>query len=574
VSFPEADGKIIVLLGPHGSGKTRALLSAFGVAFSPICEEIQRYVDREESRIGLCPAQDLLESHLTGRENMQLVNGLSGRIDQGRIDELLERSQLEEYRNGPRAYELPLPARRTFELLIALLPDPDVLLIDDLTRGMSLSASRKLLQFLRSEQTIHPRTVFFATGELEVAQTLGDEIWWIHEGRVKARWEKGYLPHLLQSTSCFLLELKSSQAAREFYEEVRKAASIHDCQLKDRKSVVVYVKDFQDLVTLTWKAGPRLERFSTMAIDMDGLCELFPDFELGYSPSVIQTPAESLECQRSEQRQENQTTKTLKDYREIQPMLSFAQSEWRRHFRGFWKFFNVIFTLLYSLVMLEIVVQKGIDLGSFVHFAYGFLMMVTVFIPGLGMEGVSRLVGRGQMSTLFQKPELVDARHPLSPLLFYERMGGKRGQIFMGLMLGQFCIHLAHSLSMLLYIYLVWVKFPNAPWLAAASLGIWVMMTITSQALTICLGIKFRRSGWAKWLGWCVSLILFLTGLLLPVNLPLLWLWPYTGFRAAFERLALGAFAVVPFCMAIVGLLGLVLGSVWLVKRYSIQKAS
>ena len=75
--------------------------------------------------------------------------------------------------------------RQRLRLALALLPDPDILVMDEPTAGMDVSARIAFWETMRT-QTRRGRTVLFATHYLEEAASFADRIVIIAHGRLVA----------------------------------------------------------------------------------------------------------------------------------------------------------------------------------------------------------------------------------------------------------------------------------------------------------------------------------------------------------------------------------------------------
>ena len=75
--------------------------------------------------------------------------------------------------------------RQRLRLALALLPDPDLLVMDEPTAGMDVSARIAFWETMRT-QTRRGRTVLFATHYLEEAASFADRIVIIAHGRLVA----------------------------------------------------------------------------------------------------------------------------------------------------------------------------------------------------------------------------------------------------------------------------------------------------------------------------------------------------------------------------------------------------
>jgi ABC-type Fe3+/spermidine/putrescine transport system ATPase subunit len=209
VSLGLASGELVALLGPSGCGKTM-IVQAIAGHVRPTSGRIRLRDEDvtdappEARRVGLVFQRSTLFPHMTVEENV--AYGLEGRdVDADRRDavvaEYLDLVDLVEQR-GAYPSALSGGQQRRVELVRALAPQPDVLLLDE-----PLSAlDRTLREQLRSEiariQSETGVTTLFVTHDQEEAMALADRLVVMNAGRVagdgtpRALYESPPTPHV------------------------------------------------------------------------------------------------------------------------------------------------------------------------------------------------------------------------------------------------------------------------------------------------------------------------------------------------------------------------------------------
>ncbi len=120
-------GEIVGIVGENGSGKSTLLKILVGAL-----EADAGHVTRETT-VGWCPQEPLLYDRLTVRETFELFGEAYGMADERvpkRRDELAERLDFERFLDY-RVDHLSGGNRQKVNLGVALLHDPDVLLLDE-----------------------------------------------------------------------------------------------------------------------------------------------------------------------------------------------------------------------------------------------------------------------------------------------------------------------------------------------------------------------------------------------------------------------------------------------------------
>jgi ABC-2 type transport system ATP-binding protein len=186
VSFDVADGEIFGLIGPNGAGKTttmecvEGLRSADRGTISVLGLDPFRDVYKLQSRIGVQLQQAQLQKRIKVWEAVHLWASLYEKTVDG--DRLLEQLGLAEKRN---AWFMTLSGGQKQRLFIALalINDPEVVFLDELTTGLDPQARRAIWDLVRGIRD-RGKTVFLTTHLMEEAERLCDRVAIIEHGRI------------------------------------------------------------------------------------------------------------------------------------------------------------------------------------------------------------------------------------------------------------------------------------------------------------------------------------------------------------------------------------------------------
>jgi ABC-2 type transport system ATP-binding protein len=186
VSFDVRDGEIFGLIGPNGAGKTTAME----------CIEGLRTPDRGTiSVLGLDPVRDaaalhakigvqLQEAQLQKRIKVWEAVDLWASLYRQTVDSerLLDQLGLSEKRH---AWFMTLSGGQKQRLFIALalINDPEVVFLDELTTGLDPQARRAIWELIRGIRE-RGKTVFLTTHLMEEAERLCDRVAIIEHGRI------------------------------------------------------------------------------------------------------------------------------------------------------------------------------------------------------------------------------------------------------------------------------------------------------------------------------------------------------------------------------------------------------
>jgi ABC-2 type transport system ATP-binding protein len=191
LSFEVCRGEIFGFLGPNGSGKTTTLKAIAGIVKIDsgeirVCGFPHATLEAKR-RFGFMPENPYHYRHLTGREMLRFVAGLTGLSGGGleaRIEEVLARVGMADRADRPmRTFSKGMLQRTSFAQ--ALLGRPDLLLLDEPMSGLDPVGRRDVRDLILAERD-RGTTVFFSTHILPDVETLCDRIALVAEGRLQA----------------------------------------------------------------------------------------------------------------------------------------------------------------------------------------------------------------------------------------------------------------------------------------------------------------------------------------------------------------------------------------------------
>ena len=182
-------GEIVALLGPNGAGKTTTVEIVEGYREADagtarvLGSDPRRGGPALRARVGLMLQGGAgLEPRATPRDLLRLYAAFHEGAR--RPDDLLEQVGLTEVA-GTRVRRLSGGERQRLSLALALVGDPEVLLLDEPTAGMDPAArrdTRTLIASLRGEG----RTILLTTHDLGDVEALADRVAILHGGRIVA----------------------------------------------------------------------------------------------------------------------------------------------------------------------------------------------------------------------------------------------------------------------------------------------------------------------------------------------------------------------------------------------------
>jgi ABC-2 type transport system ATP-binding protein len=187
VSFDVRDGEIFGLIGPNGAGKTTTMECVEGLrspdrgTISVLGLDPVRDVYRLQERIGVQLQQAQLQKRIKVWEAVDLWASLYRR-KAADAERMLEQLGLADKRN---AWFMTLSGGQKQRLFIALalINDPDVVFLDELTTGLDPQSRRTIWELVRGIRA-RGKTVFLTTHLMEEAERLCDRVAIIDHGRI------------------------------------------------------------------------------------------------------------------------------------------------------------------------------------------------------------------------------------------------------------------------------------------------------------------------------------------------------------------------------------------------------
>jgi ABC-2 type transport system ATP-binding protein len=187
ISLAIRPGEVVALLGPNGAGKTTTVDMLLGLS-RPTVGDVHVYgrPPHEAVALGLVSAVmqtgGLLKDY-TVEETVKVTAVLFGR-GQDAVDAALRRAGIGEIRKR-LVGKCSGGQQQRLRFAMALLPDPELLILDEPTTGMDVGGRHDFWTAIR-EDARGGRTVIFATHYLEEADAYADRVVFVRKGRVVA----------------------------------------------------------------------------------------------------------------------------------------------------------------------------------------------------------------------------------------------------------------------------------------------------------------------------------------------------------------------------------------------------
>ncbi|XP_044531089.1 ATP-binding cassette sub-family A member 10-like [Gracilinanus agilis] len=213
------EGQITAILGHSGAGKSSLLniLSGLSVPTEGSAtiynNKLSEINDLEKIRkiIGVCPQCNVQLDFLTARENLRLfakIKGIRPQKVEQEVQRILKQLEMKNIQDII-AINLSGGQKRKLSFGIAILGDPQVLLLDEPTAGLDPFSRHQVWNLLKERKS--DRVILFSTQFMDEADLLADRKVFISNGRLKCagsslflkrKWGIGYHLSLHRNEIC------------------------------------------------------------------------------------------------------------------------------------------------------------------------------------------------------------------------------------------------------------------------------------------------------------------------------------------------------------------------------------
>jgi len=188
VSFNVDEGEIFGIIGPNGAGKTTAIESIIGLRKPDSgCVSVLGFDPQTEARqLGNRIGTQLQQAALPDRMKVWEALDLYASFYEKTVpwEPLIERWGLAEKRNT-RFGDLSGGQKQRLFISLALLNDPEIVFLDELTTGLDPQARRATWDLIRAVRE-QGKTVVLITHFMDEVEALADRVAVIDHGRVIA----------------------------------------------------------------------------------------------------------------------------------------------------------------------------------------------------------------------------------------------------------------------------------------------------------------------------------------------------------------------------------------------------
>jgi ABC-2 type transport system ATP-binding protein len=261
-------GGVTGFVGPNGAGKSTTIRMLLGLieptsgeaeVLGHSIEDPSAYVHR----VGALIEAPAFYPALTGEENLRVFATLGGH-EHRRIAEMLEIVGLSD-RGGDRYKHYSLGMKQRLGIAAALLPDPDLLMLDEPTNGLDPQGIVEIRNLLM-ELGASGKTVFVSSHLLSEIEAACDSIVMIDRGGVVF---SGTMTDLLGRNSPTIRATAENETDTTRLLELTTNAGYHTTRVNGGIEIDAPADWAPDLNRLAWQAGITLRELQARSADLE-----------------------------------------------------------------------------------------------------------------------------------------------------------------------------------------------------------------------------------------------------------------------------------------------------------------
>ena len=241
-------GEVVAFLGPNGAGKTTTIDMMLGLSDptdgTVLIDGASPRATVDGGRIAAVTQTGGLLNDISVREHVALIARLFG-YDAGRADQVLAQAGIADIAKR-RTQLCSGGEKQRLKFAMALVCDPDLMILDEPTTGMDVVARRDFWKDIH-EQAMNGRTVVFATHYLEEADEYANRIVMMVDGRIVADGTTAEVRNLAngRTVTADFANPADAQAATESIKAIASSVETQGAQ------AIVHTKD-SDAVLKAW----------------------------------------------------------------------------------------------------------------------------------------------------------------------------------------------------------------------------------------------------------------------------------------------------------------------------------
>ena len=235
-------GSIFGFLGPNGSSKTTTIGMLLGLILPSLLRRTSAVLENSP-----------FYPYLSGRDNLEVFARTMVGVNSSRIDKVLETVGLKK-RAKSKVKTYSLGMRQRLSVAVALLNDPELLILDEPTNGLDPSGIIEIRDLI-SELGQQGKTIFLSSHMLHEVEQVCDHVAILNRGRVIAQ---GPVDELLHRGKMLQVRVSDVDAAVALLMDVDWIKTIEMEEEEGLISIEAAEEKFPDVNEMLVKGGIRV----------------------------------------------------------------------------------------------------------------------------------------------------------------------------------------------------------------------------------------------------------------------------------------------------------------------------
>lgn len=216
-------GSIYGFLGPNGSGKTTTLSLLLGLLkmqegnIEIFGKELQSNRIDILKRVGSLIETPSLYGHLTAKENLEAYRHVYG-ASKERIDEVLKIIELD-YTGKKTVKKFSLGMKQRLSIALALLPKPELLVLDEPSNGLDPAGIIELRKLIRKLNKAYGMTIVISSHLLSEVEKMVSHVGIIFKGNMLFQGSLQDLHFFQQQSSKLFINTSNNDVAFELLKD-------------------------------------------------------------------------------------------------------------------------------------------------------------------------------------------------------------------------------------------------------------------------------------------------------------------------------------------------------------------
>ena len=275
VTMAVKQGDIFGYLGPNGAGKTTTiriilgLLAATSGKVSLLGQDVQ--VDKVRKKIGFVLEADGLYDNLTASENLLYYARLYD-IPQPaqKVEKVLKQVGLSE-RARDKVATYSKGMRQRLALARAIVPDPEILVLDEPTAGVDPTGQIEIRQLMLDMIQKEHKTILLSSHNLDEVQRICNRIALIHKGQIRLYGELEQFKREMGQGGLVIETTETVPAA--ILDELLKLQDVSVREQKDHALILNIGKNVEvsDIITLFASRGVKIEQVKKQEASLEDM---------------------------------------------------------------------------------------------------------------------------------------------------------------------------------------------------------------------------------------------------------------------------------------------------------------